>query len=189
MSFFLHESSFVDEPTQIGNHTKIWHFSHIMKNVKIGENCIIGQNVFIASDVSVGNYVKIQNNVSIYTGVICEDKVFIGPSVVFTNVINPRSFIERKNEYMQTYLKKGSTIGANATLICGITIGKYAMIGAGTVVTKDIPDYALVVGNPARQIGWVSENGIRLEFNQEGIAYCKDSKEKYKLENKIVTLL
>lgn len=189
MSFFLHESSFVDEPIQIGNHTKIWHFSHVMKNVKIGESCIIGQNVFIASDVIIGNRVKIQNNVSVYTGVICEDEVFIGPSVVFTNVINPRSFIERKDEYKQTHLKKGSTIGANATLICGVIIGKYAMIGAGTVVTKNIPDYALVVGNPARQMGWVSKNGIRLQFDQNGIAKCEVSNEKYKLENKIVTLL
>lgn len=189
MSYFLHESSFVDEPTQIGNHTKIWHFSHVMKNVEIGENCIIGQNVFIASDVVIGNRVKIQNNVSVYKGVICEDEVFIAPSVVFTNVINPRSFIERKEEYKQTVLKIGSTIGANATILCGITIGKYAMIGAGSVVTKNIPDYALVVGNPAKQIGWVSKNGIRLEFNQDGIATCEFSNENYKFKDNIVCLL
>lgn len=161
--YFVHESSYVDEPCEIGEGTKIWHFSHIMKDSKIGERCNIGQNVVISPNVILGNNVKIQNNVSVYTGVICEDDVFLGPSCVFTNVINPRSFIERKEEYKQTIVKKGASIGANATIVCGYNIGRYAFIGAGAVVTKDVPDYALVVGNPARIIGYVCECGNRLE--------------------------
>lgn len=161
--YFVHESSYVDEPCEIGEGTKIWHFSHIMKDSKIGERCNIGQNVVISPNVTLGNNVKIQNNVSVYTGVICEDDVFLGPSCVFTNVINPRSFIERKEEYKQTIVKKGASIGANATVVCGYNIGRYAFIGAGAVVTKNVPDYALVVGNPARIIGYVCECGNRLE--------------------------
>ena len=161
--YFVHESSYVDEPCEIGEGTKIWHFSHVMKNSKIGDNCNIGQNVVISPEVIIGNNVKIQNNVSVYTGVICEDDVFLGPSCVFTNVINPRSFIERKDEYKKTIVKKGASIGANATVVCGNDIGRYAFIGAGAVVTKDIPDYALVVGNPGKVIGYVCECGNRLE--------------------------
>lgn len=181
--YFIHESSILDVPTQIGKDTKIWHFSHIMKNVKIGEKCVIGQNVFIASDVEIGNGVKVQNNVSLYKGVYCEDDVFIGPSVVFTNVINPRSFIERKEEFKPTSIKKGATIGANSTIICGVTIGKYAMIGAGSVVTKNIPDFALFVGNPAKQIAWISKNGTKLAFDNDGIAICEETKQRYILES------
>lgn len=164
-NYFIHESSYVDEPCEIGKGTKIWHFSHIMKDSKIGENCNIGQNVVISPNVILGNNVKIQNNVSVYTGVICEDDVFLGPSCVFTNVINPRSFIERKEEYKQTIVKKGASIGANATIVCGYNIGRYAFIGAGAVVTKNVPDYALVVGNPARVLGYVCECGNRLKEN------------------------
>lgn len=162
-NYFVHESSYVDEPCEIGEGTRIWHFSHIMKDSKIGERCNIGQNVVISPGVILGNNVKVQNNVSVYTGVICEDDTFLGPSCVFTNVINPRSFIERKEEYRQTIVKKGASIGANATIVCGYNIGRYAFVGAGTVVTKDVPDYALVVGNPARIIGYVCECGNRLE--------------------------
>ena len=162
-TFFVHESSYIDELCEIGKGTKIWHFSHVMRDSKIGENCNIGQNVVISPGVVIGNNVKIQNNVSVYSGVICEDDVFLGPSCVLTNVINPRSFIERKNEYKNTLIKKGASIGANATIVCGHSIGRYAFIGAGAVVTKDIPDYALVVGNPARIIGYVCECGSRLE--------------------------
>ncbi|HZX21248.1 MAG TPA: acyltransferase [Clostridia bacterium] len=162
-NYFVHESSYIDAPCDIGEGTKVWHFSHIMKHSKIGRNCHIGQNVFISSGVVIGNNVKIQNNVSVYAGVICEDDVFLGPSCVFTNVINPRSFIERKEEYRQTIVKKGATIGANATIVCGHNVGRYALIGAGAVVTKDVPDYALVVGNPAKVIGYVCECGNRLE--------------------------
>ena len=161
--YFVHESSYIDEPCKIGKGTKIWHFSHIMKDSEIGENCNIGQNVFISPNVIIGNNVKIQNNVSVYTGVICEDDVFLGPSCVLTNVINPRSFIERKDEYKKTIVKRGATIGANATVVCGYDIGRYAFIGAGAVVTKDVPDYALVVGNPAKIVGYVCECGNRLE--------------------------
>lgn len=161
--YFVHESSYIDEPCEIGQGTKIWHFSHIMKDCKIGKKCNIGQNVVISPGVILGNNVKVQNNVSVYTGVICEDDTFLGPSCVFTNVINPRSFIERKEEYKQTIVKKGASIGANATIVCGYNIGRYAFIGAGTVVTKDVPDYALVVGNPARIIGYVCECGNRLQ--------------------------
>jgi UDP-2-acetamido-3-amino-2,3-dideoxy-glucuronate N-acetyltransferase len=182
-SFFAHETAVIDSDCQIGDGTKIWHFSHIMPNCSIGQQCSIGQNVVISPEVRIGNRVKIQNNVSVYTGVICEDDVFLGPSAVFTNVINPRSAIVRKDEYKPTLVQKGATIGANATIVCGITIGKYAFIGAGAVVTKNIPDYALVVGNPARQTGWMSEYGQKLKFNPEGLAICSESKEEYRLEN------
>jgi UDP-2-acetamido-3-amino-2,3-dideoxy-glucuronate N-acetyltransferase len=182
-SFFAHETAVIDTGCTIGKGTKIWHFSHIMSGCTIGYQCSIGQNVVISPEVRIGNRVKIQNNVSVYTGVICEDDVFLGPSAVFTNVINPRSAIIRKNEYQATLVKKGATIGANATIVCGITIGKYAFVGAGAVVTKNIPDYALVVGNPARQTGWMSEYGHKLKFNPEGIAVCPESQEKYRLEN------
>jgi len=182
-SFFAHETAVIDPDCSIGAGTKIWHFSHIMSGCFVGDQCSIGQNVVISPEVRIGNNVKIQNNVSVYTGVICEDDVFLGPSAVFTNVINPRSAIARKNEYKQTLVKKGATIGANATIVCGITIGRFAFIGAGAVVTKDIPDYALVVGNPARQSGWMSEFGHKLKFNTEGIAVCPESHEQYLLEN------
>lgn len=183
MSYYSHPSAIIEQGAIIGDDTKIWQFSHVMKNAKIGANCILGQNVQVANEVVLGNGVKVQNNVSIYTGVICEDDVFLGPSMVFTNVINPRAFISRKNEFKNTIVKKGASIGANATIICGNTIGEYAMIGAGAVITKDIPAYALVVGNPAKQIGWVSEYGHRLEFDDKGEAMCKESNQKYKLEN------
>jgi len=184
--YFVHETSYVDEPCQIGKGTKIWHFSHIMKNSKLGKNCNIGQNVLISPDVKLGNNVKVQNNVSVYKGVICEDDVFLGPSMVFTNVINPRSAVNRRNEYIYTIVKKGASIGANATIVCGNNIGNFAFIGAGTVVTKEIPDYALVVGNPSKQIGWVSEYGHRLKFNENGIATCLESNQDYLLEkNKV----
>lgn len=183
MNYYAHESTFIDEGCIIGDGTKIWHFSHIMSNCEIGESCNIGQNVVISPDVKLGKNVKIQNNVSIYTGVECEDDVFLGPSMVFTNVINPRSAINRKNEYAKTIVKKGATIGANATIICGHDIGEFAFVGAGSVVTKTILPYALVVGNPSRQIGWMSEYGQRLEFDSNGIAICIESKEKYKLED------
>ncbi len=181
--FFAHETAVIDSGCEIGEQTKIWHFSHIMSNCFIGKQCSIGQNVVISPEVKIGNNVKIQNNVSVYTGVICEDDVFLGPSAVFTNVINPRSAIVRKNEYKPTLVQKGATIGANSTIVCGITIGKYAFVGAGAVVTKNIPDYALVVGNPARQTGWMSEYGHKLKFNTEGLAVCPESKESYRLEN------
>ena len=183
MSFFSHETAVIDEGCHIGEGTKIWHFSHIMPNCKIGNNCNIGQNVVVSPDVILGNNVKVQNNVSIYTGVICEDDVFLGPSMVFTNVINPRSAINRRGEYAKTIVKKGVSIGANATIVCGNNIGEFAFIGAGAVVTKEVPPYALLVGNPAKQIGWISEYGHRLEFNENGIAECIESKEKYKLDN------
>jgi UDP-2-acetamido-3-amino-2,3-dideoxy-glucuronate N-acetyltransferase len=185
-NYFVHESSYVDEPCQIGKGTKIWHFSHVMKNSIIGENCNIGQNVVVSPDVQLGNNVKIQNNVSIYTGVVCEDDVFLGPSMVFTNVINPRSSVIRKEEYMKTIVKKGASIGANATIVCGNNIGKYAFIGAGAVVIKEVPDYALIVGNPSRNIGWMSEFGERLNFDSTGIAICDNTGLKYKLRNNLV---
>ena len=188
-SFFAHETAVIDPDCQIGEGTKIWHFSHIMSHSIIGQQCSIGQNVVISPEVTIGNRVKIQNNVSVYTGVICEDDVFLGPSAVFTNVINPRSAIIRKNEYKPTLVQKGATIGANATIICGITIGRYAFIGAGAVVTKNIGDYVLVVGNPARQTGWMSEYGHKLKFNPEGLAVCPESQDKYRLENGIVIKL
>jgi UDP-2-acetamido-3-amino-2,3-dideoxy-glucuronate N-acetyltransferase len=181
MKYFVHETAVIDEACQIGNGSKIWHFSHIMPNSKLGENCNIGQNVVVSPNVVLGNNVKVQNNVSIYTGVTCEDDVFLGPSMVFTNVINPRSAIIRKEEYLQTLVKKGVSIGANATIICGNEIGEFALIGAGAVVTKEIKPYALVVGNPAKQIGWVGEYGHRLVFNKEGIAVCLESKQTYQL--------
>ncbi len=186
MNYFAHESSYIDEGCQIGDGTKIWHFSHIMSNCVIGENCNIGQNVVVLPEVVLGNYVKVQNNVSIYTGVICEDYVFLGPSMVFTNVINPRSAIERKSEYAQTIVKKGASIGANATIVCGHDIGRFAFIGAGAVVTKTVPDYALVVGNPAKQVGWMSEHGHRLEFDEKGEASCEESGERFELKNMTV---
>ena len=185
-NYFVHESSYVDEPCQIGKGTKIWHFSHVMKNAVIGENCNIGQNVVVSPDVQLGNNVKIQNNVSVYTGVVCEDDVFLGPSMVFTNVINPRSGVIRKEEYMKTVVKKGASIGANATIVCGNNIGKYAFIGAGAVVTKEVPDYALMVGNPSKNIGWMSEFGERLNFDSTGIAICDNTGLKYKLINNLV---
>jgi UDP-2-acetamido-3-amino-2,3-dideoxy-glucuronate N-acetyltransferase len=184
--YYAHETAVIDEGCNIGKGTKIWHFSHIMSNCRIGENCNIGQNVVVSPEVILGKNVKIQNNVSLYTGVICEDDVFLGPSMVFTNVINPRSAINRKGQYTKTIVKKGASIGANATIVCGHNIGEYAFIGAGTVVTKEIPAYALFVGNPSKQVGWMSEYGHRLNFNQEGIAICPESKEKYSLENNIV---
>jgi len=183
MSYFKHETAFIDEGCHIGAGTKIWHFSHIMPNCKIGENCSIGQNVYVSSDVVLGNNVKVQNNVSIYAGITCEDDVFLGPSMVFTNIINPRSAIVRKKQFIKTHIGKGATIGANATIICGHNIGKHAFVGAGAVVTKPVPNYALVVGNPAKQLGWMSEYGHRLHFNSEGIAVCPESKQEYKLES------
>ena len=187
--YFAHESAIVDEGCVIGKGTKIWHFTHIMPNCKIGENCNIGQNVVVSPDVVLGNNVKIQNNVSLYTGVICEDDVFLGPSMVFTNIVNPRSAIIRKHEYAKTVVKKGASIGANATIVCGHDIGEFAFIGAGAVVTKNVPSYALVVGNPAKQTGWMSEYGHRLKFDDNGIAVCPESKEKYQLkENKVTKL-
>ncbi len=189
MNYFSHETAVIDEGCQIGEGVKIWHFSHIMPNCIIGDRCNIGQNVVISPDVILGTNVKIQNNVSIYTGVICEDDVFLGPSMVFTNVINPRSAVNRKAEYAKTIVRKGASIGANATIVCGHDIGRFAFIGAGAVVTRTVEDYALVVGNPARQIGWMSEYGDRLEFNAEGFAKCKESGEEYKLENQKVIKL
>ncbi len=185
-NFFAHSTAVIDDDCQIGKGTKIWHFSHIMSNCKIGKGCNLGQNVVVSPDVVLGNNVKVQNNVSIYTGVICEDDVFLGPSMVFTNVINPRSAINRRNQYAITTVKKGASIGANATIVCGNDIGEYAFIGAGAVVTKNIPNYALVVGNPSKQIGWVGEYGHRLNFDENGIAICPESKQEYKLENNTV---
>jgi len=183
MDYFAHETAFVDPGCTIGKGTKIWHFSHIMPNCILGENCNIGQNVVISPDVVLGKNVKVQNNVSIYTGVICEDDVFLGPSMVFTNVMNPRSAVNRKNEYLKTVVRRGASIGANATIVCGHDIGEFAFIGAGAVVTKTVMPYALMVGNPARQLGWMSEYGQRLVFNNEGIAICSESGNHYQLEN------
>jgi len=183
MEYYSHETAIIDDGCQIGAHTKVWHFTHIMPNCTIGENCNIGQNCVISPDVILGNNVKVQNNVSIYTGVICEDDVFLGPSMVFTNVINPRSAVIRRDQYLRTVVKKGASIGANATIVCGHDIGEYAFIGAGAVVTKTVLPFALVVGNPAKQIGWISEFGHRLEFNQKGVATCPESGQTYKLEN------
>ena len=181
--FFAHETAVIDRGCFIGIGTKIWHFSHIMPNCTLGENCNIGQNVVVSPDVILGNNVKVQNNVSIYTGVICEDDVFLGPSMVFTNIINPRSAVIRKDEYLKTIVKKGASIGANATIVCGNNIGEYAFIGAGAVVTKGVPNYALVVGNPSKQIGWVSEFGHRLDFDITSKAICKESLQEYQLIN------
>ena len=185
--YFSHESAIIDPGCTIGKGTKIWHFTHIMAGCKIGENCNIGQNVVVSPEVILGNNVKIQNNVSIYTGVICEDDVFLGPSMVFTNIVNPRSAIIRKDQYAKTHVKKGASIGANATIVCGHDIGEYAFIGAGAVITKDVLPYALVIGNPGRQAGWISEYGHRLSFNQEGIAICPESKDRYLLNDGKVT--
>ncbi len=186
-NYSAHPSSYIDEPCAIGNGTHIWHFCHIMQNCVIGENCNIGQNVMIGKGVILGNNVKVQNNVSLYEGVVCENDVFIGPSVVFTNVINPRSAISRKHQFKQTLVKQGASIGANATIICGITIGKFAFIGAGSVVTKQVAAYALVKGNPAKQSGWMSEHGHKLLFDENGIAICAGTGEKYILKEGIVT--
>ena len=185
--YHAHPTAVIDEGCEIGAGTRIWHFSHIMPNCRIGLNCNIGQNVVVSPEVVLGNNVKVQNNVSIYTGVVCEDDVFLGPSMVFTNVINPRSAVNRRGQYAKTTVKHGATIGANATIICGHDIGRFAFIGAGAVVTKNVPDYALVVGNPARHSGWMSEYGHKLTFDSKGIARCPESKATYHLENGIVT--
>lgn len=185
-NFFVHETAVIDEGALIGGGTNIWHFSHIMKDCRIGSNCNIGQNVFIGNDVVLGNNVKVQNNVSLFSGVICEDDVFLGPSCVFTNVINPRSAVSRKNEFKKTRIKKGATIGANATILCGIVIYDFAFVGAGAVVTKNVSAYAIVVGNPAKQIGWMSGHGSKLLFDENGIAVCESSGEKYQLKNNVV---
>lgn len=185
--YFVHPSAVVDKDCEIGEGVKIWHFSHLMTGCKIGKGCTIGQNVFIASNVVLGRNVKVQNNVSIYEGVVCEDDVFLGPSMVFTNVINPRSAVNRKNEFQKTIVRKGATIGANATVICGNEIGAYAFIGAGTVVTKPVPPYALIVGNPGRQKGWMSEQGYPLQFDGGGRAVCKGSGEEYSLKEGVVS--
>lgn len=187
MNYFAHPTAVIDEDCQIGEGTKIWHFSHIMSNCIIGEQCNLGQNVVVSPGVVLGRNVKVQNNVSIYTGVKCEDDVFLGPSMVFTNVINPRSAIVRKNEYKETLVRKGASIGANATVICGHTIGEYALIGAGAVVTKDVKDYALIIGNPGRQVGWVSEYGHKLEFNEKSLATCPETQQQYQLKDNLVT--
>lgn len=185
--YFAHPTAVIDEGCTIGKGVKIWHFSHIMSNCVIGDNCNIGQNVVVSPEVVLGRNVKVQNNVSIYTGVICEDDVFLGPSMVFTNVINPRSAVNRKHEYARTRVKKGATIGANATIVCGNDIGEFAFIGAGAVVTKSVPAYALVVGNPSRQTGWMSEYGQKLNFDSMGIAVCPESKVRYMLRDGVVT--
>lgn len=187
MEYFAHETAVIDEGCIIGKGTKIWHFSHVMPNCKIGENCNLGQNVVISPEVVLGNNVKIQNNVSIYTGVTCDDDVFLGPSCVFTNVTNPRSAVNRRSQYSKTHVGKGASIGANATIVCGHDIGKFAFIGAGAVVTKNVPDYALLVGNPARQLGWMSEYGHRLSFDENGIATCPESNQKYQLKDGLVS--
>ena len=189
MSYFAHPTAVIDENCIIGDGTKIWHFSHIMSGGVIGEQCNIGQNVVISPQVVLGRNVKIQNNVSVYTGVICEDDVFLGPSMVFTNVVNPRSHVNRKNEYASTLVRKGASIGANATVVCGNEIGEYALVGAGAVITKAVKPFALVVGNPARQTGWVSRNGHKLTFNDEGVAVCPETGEKYKLKEGLVKLI
>ena len=185
--YYVHPSAIIDAPCEIGEGTKIWHFSHIMSHCVIGKRCNIGQNVVISPEVVLGNNVKIQNNVSVYTGVTCDDDVFLGPSCVFTNVINPRSGVNRRGQYDKTHVGKGASIGANATIVCGHDIGAYAFIGAGAVVTKTVPAFALVVGNPAKQIGWMSEYGHRLSFNEEGIAVCEESGQQYQLKQNTVT--
>jgi UDP-2-acetamido-3-amino-2,3-dideoxy-glucuronate N-acetyltransferase len=186
MSYFSHETAIIDEGCQIGDGTKIWHFTHVMPNCTMGENCNLGQNVVISPDVILGNNVKIQNNVSIYTGVICKDDVFLGPSMVFTNVINPRSAVNRRGQYSKTIVGQGASIGANATIVCGHDIGDFAFIGAGAVVTKTVLAYALVVGNPAKQVGWMSEFGHRLEFDKNGVATCPEGEEQYELKTGVV---
>ena len=183
MLYFVHNTAIIDDSAKIGKGSKIWHFSHIMQNTVLGQNCNIGQNVVVSPKVILGENVKVQNNVSIYSGVICENDVFLGPSMVFTNISNPRSAIVRRDNYIETLVKKGASIGANATIVCGNTIGKYALIGAGAVVTKDVPAYALLVGNPAKQIGWVSEYGHRLKFDENGFAKCPESNQNYQLIN------
>jgi len=188
-SYFCHETSIVDSPCQIGEKTKIWHFSHIMPNCIIGKNCTLGQNVFVSSNVVIGDNTRVQNNVSLFDGVTCAKNVFIGPSVVFTNVINPRSEINRRSEFRRTQVKEGSTIGANATIICGISLGEYSFIAAGSVVTKDVLPYALVMGNPSRQVGWVSKYGNKLKFDSKNIAICNVTKQKYFLEENSVKLI
>lgn len=186
-SYFAHETAVIDDGCKIGKGTKIWHFSHIMTDSEIGEACNIGQNVVVSAGVKLGNNVKVQNNVSIYSGVICDDDVFLGPSMVFTNVINPRSAIIRKDQYRETIVERGASIGANATIICGTIIGRYAFVGAGAVVTKDVKPYALVTGNPARQQGWISEFGHKLNFDSKGFAFCPESSDRYRIENGVVS--
>lgn len=186
MDYFAHETAVVDDGAVIGSGSKIWHFSHVMSGSVMGEKCNLGQNVVVSPGVTLGNNVKVQNNVSIYTGVICEDDVFLGPSMVFTNILNPRSAIIRRDQYVETRVEKGASIGANATVVCGNSIGEYALIGAGAVVTKEVKPFALVVGNPSKQIGWVSEYGHRLEFDNDGLARCKESNQLYKLEGDMV---
>jgi UDP-2-acetamido-3-amino-2,3-dideoxy-glucuronate N-acetyltransferase len=186
-AYFAHETAIIDAPASIGKGTKVWHFSHIMSGAEIGEDCSFGQNVFVANGVKIGNNVKVQNNVSIYTGVVCEDDIFLGPSMVFTNVINPRSGVNRKSEYQVTHLERGVSVGANATIVCGSRLGKYAFVGAGAVVTKNVPAYALVTGVPARQTGWMSEQGYKLNFDKGGFAICPGNGEKYQLKNKEVS--
>lgn len=188
-NYFAHETAVIDPGAKIGDGVKIWHFCHIMPGCEIGDGCNLGQNVFVASGVVLGKNVRLQNNVSVYTGVVCEDDVFLGPSAVFTNVKNPRSSIDRKNQFLPTIVKKGATIGANATIVCGHNIGRYAFVGAGAVVTKEVADYALITGNPGVQTGWMSEHGHRLHFDENGMAECPESKEKYQLKNHIVTKL
>jgi UDP-2-acetamido-3-amino-2,3-dideoxy-glucuronate N-acetyltransferase len=181
--FFAHETAVVDDGCEIGKGTRIWHFSHVMSGARLGENCNLGQNVLVSDDVILGNNVKVQNNVSIYTGVICEDDVFLGPSMVFTNIVNPRSAVVRKGAYVKTLVGKGASIGANATIICGNNLGEFCFIGAGAVVTKDVPAYALVIGNPGKHVGWMSEYGHRLHFNEQNLAVCPESGDNYKLKN------
>ncbi len=188
-NFYAHPSAIIDEGCEIGEGTKIWHFTHVMPNCKLGKKCNLGQNVVVSPEVVLGDNVKVQNNVSIYSGVICDDDVFLGPSMVFTNVINPRSAVNRRDQYLKTHVGKGASIGANATIVCGHDIGEYAFIGAGAVVTKTVPAFALVVGNPARQTGWMSEYGHKLKFDANGIAECPESKDKYELKNNKVTKL
>ena len=183
MNYFAHETAVIDENCIIGENVKIWHFSHIMENCTIGKSCNLGQNVVVSPKVILGDNVKVQNNVSIYSGVICEDDVFLGPSMVFTNIINPRSAVVRRDQYIETLVKKGASIGANATIICGNTLGSYSLIGAGSVITKNVPDYALIIGNPGKQIGWVSQYGHRLKFNKDLKATCSESGELYELKN------
>jgi UDP-2-acetamido-3-amino-2,3-dideoxy-glucuronate N-acetyltransferase len=185
--YFAHDTAVIDDGCKIGKGTKIWHFSHVMPGSEIGENCNVGQNVVISPGVKLGNNVKVQNNVSIYTGVICEDDVFLGPSMVFTNVINPRSAIIRKDQYLETIVELGASIGANSTIVCGNTIGRYSFVGAGAVVTRDVKPYALVVGNPARQTGWISEFGHKLIFDTNGLAVCPESHDRYRLEDGVVS--
>ena len=187
--YFAHETAVIDDGCQIGKGTRIWHFCHVMPDSKMGENCNLGQNVLVSSGVILGNNVKVQNNVSIYTGVTCEDDVFLGPSMVFTNIVNPRSAVIRKDQYVKTLVGKGASIGANATIICGNSLGAFCFIGAGTVVTRNVPAYALVVGNPGRQVGWMSEYGHRLEFDDQGMAACPESSEQYELRGETVTKL